>query len=108
MRAQALDDYIPLGALSGAARAPQLSYLWSLDFISAISSPALNARRKLAIALTSLGLLSMTAIVGPSAAVLMIPRPGMSQQQQIKTRYMNASKIDLFPTQLKWTHGLNL
>ena len=33
IRSQALNGYIPLGALSGAAQASQLSYLWSLDFI---------------------------------------------------------------------------
>ena len=108
IRAQAIGGYIPLGALSGVAQAPQLSYLWSLDFISAIISPAFSAWRKVTFALSVSGLLFMTAVVGPSSAILMIPRPGMPNSEQTEVRYMNASEETIFPTHLNHTHGLNL
>jgi hypothetical protein len=100
IRFQAISGYVPLGALSGAAKAPQLSYLWSLDFFSAISSPSFSARRKVAFVLSTLGLLSMTAVVGPSSAVLMIPRPDMPHTNQTVIRYSNVTESSLFPVQI--------
>jgi len=46
IRSQALNGYIPLGALSRAALASQLSYLWSLDFVAALVSRNFNIWRK--------------------------------------------------------------
>jgi hypothetical protein len=100
IRFQAISGYVPLGALSGAAKAPQLSYLWSLDFFSAILSPSFSARRKVAFVLSTLGLLSMTAVVGPSSAVLMIPRPDMPHTNQTVIRYSNVTESSLFPVQI--------
>jgi hypothetical protein len=100
IRSQAISGYIPLGALSGATKAPQLSYLWSLDFASAISSPSFSTQRKVAFVLSTLGLLSMTAVVGPSSAVLMIPRPHMPHSNQTIIRYSNVTESSLFPVQI--------
>ncbi|KAF1849640.1 uncharacterized protein K460DRAFT_298249 [Cucurbitaria berberidis CBS 394.84] len=100
IRFQAISGYIPLGALSGAAKAPQLSYLWSLDFFSAILSPAFSARRKVAFTLSTLGLLLMTAVVGPSSAVLMIPRPDMPHTNRTVVRYSNVTESSIFPVQI--------
>jgi hypothetical protein len=68
IRARALDGYLLLGALAGAARAPQLSYLWSLDFIAALGAPNkdFSPWRKLIFALLTSVLLFLTAVVGPS------------------------------------------
>lgn len=100
IRFQAISGYIPLGALSGAAKAPQLSYLWSLDFFSAVLSQSFSAKRKVAFVLSTLGLLSMTAFVGPSSAVLMIPRPDMPYTNQTVIRYSNVTESSLFPVQI--------
>ncbi|EMD60743.1 hypothetical protein COCSADRAFT_346138 [Bipolaris sorokiniana ND90Pr] len=100
IRFQATSGYIPLGALSGAAKAPQLSYLWSLDFFSAILSPAFSARRKAAFILSTSGLLLMTAVVGPSSAVLMIPRPDMPHINRTVIRYSNVTESSLFPVHI--------
>ena len=43
IRTEALRNFVPLGALSGIAQATQLSYIWSLDFIS-IFLDCLNLR----------------------------------------------------------------
>jgi hypothetical protein len=108
IRSQALKSYVPLGALSGAARAPQLSYLWSLDFISAISAPTFNIWRRVVFAISTLMLLSMTATVGPSSAILMIPQAGMSKLSKTVLRYENVTESILFPTRMDKTSGLNL
>ena len=110
IRTWALNGYLPLGALAGAARAPQLSYLWSLDFIAALGAPNkdFSSWRKLVFASFTLALLFLTAVVGPSSAILMIPRPGMPQLVATTTRYMNVSEDDLFPNHINQTHTLNL
>lgn len=38
VRSEATQEFVPLGALSGAVQATQLSYLWSLDFLSVFTS----------------------------------------------------------------------
>ena len=107
IRAQALNDFVPLGALSAAA-GQQLSYLWSLDFLSAVISPVFGGWQKTTFTLSVLGLLVMTAVVGPSSAVLMIPRPGMTYVNSTTTRYLNYSEAVLFPTRMDKSHELDL
>lgn len=108
VRAQALDGFIPLGALSAAAQAPQLSYLWSLDFISAITSPAFCTWRRIIFVISMMGLLLMASLVGPSGAVLMIPRPGMANRSVATVRYINHSESDIYPAYLDKQSNLNL
>ena len=108
IRAQALRGYIPLGALSGAAQAPQISYLWSLDFVSAISSPRFGMWRKLVFSISAIALLFMASVVGPSSAVLMIPRPDMTHVRSAKTREMSLLESSLFRARLDSSHNMNL
>jgi hypothetical protein len=110
IRSQALNGYLPLGALAGAAQAPQLSYLWSLDFFSALVAPsrAFKLRQKIIFILSTSALLFMTAVVGPSSAILMISRPGMTHVQDTTIRYLSVLEADLFPTQIDKTNPLNL
>ncbi|KAH6644720.1 hypothetical protein C7974DRAFT_26777 [Boeremia exigua] len=107
VRAQALGGYLPLGALTAAAQAPQLSYLWSLNFISAICTPGYSAWRKLTFSLSILTLLLMTAVVGPSSAILLIPRPNMPHTNSVTIRYLKTSEATLFPDHLNNTHYLD-
>ena len=100
IRSQALNGYIPLGALSGAAQASQLSYLWSLDFVAALGSRCVNVWRRAVFGLVFLILLVMITIVGPSSAVLMIPRPDMANINATTLRYLNISEESLYPTYL--------
>jgi hypothetical protein len=100
IRSQALQGYIPLGALSAAAQASQLSYLWSLDFVSALGSRNLNLWRRVSFGLVVSTLLVMITIVGPSSAVLMNPRPGMVNINATTLRYPNVSEESLYPTYL--------
>ena len=108
IRAQALGGYIPLGALSGAAQAPQISYLWSLDFVSATSSPRFGMWRKIIFSISAIALLFMASVVGPSSAVLMIPRPDMTHVRSAKTRDTNLLESSLFRARLDSSHSMNL
>jgi hypothetical protein len=111
IRSQALNGYLPLGALAGAAQAPQLSYLWSLEFFSAIFAPrrTFKQRHKIGFVLSTSALLFMTAVVGPSSAVLMISRPGMAHVKNSTTYYLNVSEAgSMFPTQIDEKSHLNL
>jgi hypothetical protein len=100
IRSQALQGYIPLRALSAAAQASQLSYLWSLNFVSALGSRNLNVWRRVSFGLVVSTLLVMITIVGPSSAVLMNPRPGMANINATTLRYLNVSEESLYPTYL--------
>ena len=46
IRTVAVNSFIPFGALSAAAQTTQLSYLWSVDFVSLVTSSALQGWRK--------------------------------------------------------------
>jgi hypothetical protein len=110
IRNQALNGYLPSGALAGAAQAPQLSYLWSLDFWSALVAPkrAFELRHKIIFILSTSALLFLTAVVGPSSAILMISQPGMTHVQNTTVHYLGVSEASLFPTQINETKPLNV
>jgi hypothetical protein len=76
IRMMAVDSYVPLGILSGATQSAQLSYLWSLDFWSALRAKdsCRPYRTRVLFTVCFPVLLLLTALVGPSAAVLIIPR----------------------------------
>ena len=78
IRAQAIEGFIPLGALSATTQALHISYIRSIDFLGAITSPSLNGSRKVLFVVLVPVLIALTALVGPSSATLMIPRPGSS------------------------------
>jgi hypothetical protein len=98
IRMELVDGFVPLGALSGALQATQLSYLWSLDFVSVVKSPVLRGRRKIVFVVMIPLLLILTAVVGPSSAILMIPRPGTLHTDAVVTRYAKDSMETLFPS----------
>jgi hypothetical protein len=110
IRSQALNGYLPLGALAGAAQAPQLSYLWSLEFFSAFFAPSksFGIQQRMIFILSTFALLFMTAVVGPSSAVLMIPRPGITHVQNATIGYLNISQADIFPSQIEKANFLNM
>jgi hypothetical protein len=108
IRTEAIHRFVPFGALSGAVQATHLSYLWSLDFLSVLTSPALHRWRKMIFVVAIPTLLVLTALVGPSSAVLMIPRPGSPNVLGKITRYANKSVQDLYPSPLNRTNGLAL
>lgn len=67
-----VSGFVPPGAFSGALQATQISYLWSLDYLSVMTSSALRGRRKTFLVIWRPSKVALTALVGPSSAVLMI------------------------------------
>lgn len=108
IRAQVLEGYVPLGALSATTQALSISYIWSLDFLAAITSKSFHGWRKYLFVILIPTLITLTTLVGPSSAGLMIPRPGSSSRPVILSwRYENTMD-DWFPSQLGSTHNLTL
>jgi hypothetical protein len=98
VRTGLVDHTVPLGALSGAIQATQLSYLWSLDFFSVWKSRALQGQQKAIFVVAMPALIGLTALVGPSSAVLMIPRSGSPYIISEVTKYSNGSIEALYPS----------
>lgn len=65
---------LPFGALFSGLQISQISYLWSMEFWGSISCNTLSLMKKISL----LGPISLTvflaSILGPSSAVLLIPR----------------------------------
>jgi hypothetical protein len=109
IRTGLIDGLLPLGTLSGAIQPTQLSFLWSLDYLSIFGSRAVQGWRKVVFVIAVPVLITMTALVGPSSAVLMIPRAGSLRitrdyklwgAEPTKTSYapqnLSATDIDLY------------
>ena len=107
VRTGAVNGFVPFGALSGAAQATQLSYLWSIDFVSMYKSSAFQGWRKALILLGIPLVVVLIALVGPSSAVLMIPRTGSPYVVEVVTRYLSQSVQSLYPPYLDKSHNLN-
>lgn len=108
IRTEAVRGFVPLGALSGAMAATRLSYLWSLDFFAIFATNSFNRWRKLFFGIAIPFLLGLTALVGPSSAVLMIPRPGSPIIPREGKLWTNVSIDDIYPVQVNQTIGFSL
>ncbi|KAH7371252.1 hypothetical protein BKA66DRAFT_572987 [Pyrenochaeta sp. MPI-SDFR-AT-0127] len=108
IRSQIVEDYVPLGALSASMQASQLSYIWSLDFVAAVAHSASHGWRKMLVVAMILLLTILTALVGPSSAVLMIPRAGLPHVLETVEQHANISTKELFPDRVNKTHNMNL
>lgn len=98
IRTGMVDSLVPLGALSGAIQATQLSYLWSLDFFSIFTSRALEGWRRVIFLVAVPTLITLISVVGPSSAVLMIPRPNSPRVLPSVLDHVNASRGALYPS----------
>jgi len=108
VRSQMMEGYLPLGALSVSTQAMHLSYLWSLDLLAAVTSQSFRGRRKaLFVCLVPL-LVLLTALVGPSSAVLMIPRAGMSSRPIVVHWRSTSDEDAIFPSRLDKMQNLTL
>lgn len=110
IRTLAVNRFVPLGALSGMIQATQLSYLWSTDYWATIRAWDFYGRDAvLFVYMVPFTFLLMT-LVGPSAAVLMIPRPGSLYRNATVTNYVSASTFSTNVTsaQLTGRPGLQL
>jgi hypothetical protein len=98
VRTGLIDSFLPLGTLSGIIQPTQLSYLWSLDFVSIFRSRTNKRRQKVVLIVAIPVLFALTALVGPSSAVLMIPRAGSPRIVRDKMIYAKESNEALHPS----------
>ena len=103
IRAGLINGFVPFGTLSGAMQPTQLSYLWSLDFFSLFRSRAFQGWRKTVFMVAMPLLFALTALVGPSSAVLMIPRAGVSRTGSSLVYWGVASDEASYPSQIPIT-----
>lgn len=92
---------IPFGGLMAPYRTADLSYLWSLDFWGCVTSPALNLKRRLLFCLILPMVILLASLVGPSSAVLMIPRP-MNSSIYVQLWLLDPTD-EVYPTAVKLT-----
>ena len=69
-----LGQGLPFGALFSGLQVSQASYLWSMEFWGSIYSTNISLRRKIFMAVTIIIAIFLAATVGPSSAILLIPR----------------------------------
>ena len=65
---------LPLGALFGPLETGRISYLFSLEYWSLFKAAWLGKRQQATLALATFVILALAVLVGPSGAILMIPR----------------------------------
>lgn len=105
IRTSFVNGIVPLGALSGALQPTQLSYLWSLDFLSIVRTRALERWKKIMLPIAIPVLIGLMAVVGPSSAVLMIPRPNSPSIARNEISFANASVDALYPSRVDLAKG---
>lgn len=66
---------LPFGGLIAPYRTTDISFLWSAEFWGCVTAPAVHLKMKILLCLTLSAAIVLAALVGPSSAVLMIPRP---------------------------------
>ncbi|KAF2271038.1 hypothetical protein CC78DRAFT_573414 [Lojkania enalia] len=74
IRHLAFTSHLPFGFLFAPTHTSTVSYLWSLDYWSSVSASAISWRLRLVTGLFAFFTIALAALVGPSSAVLMIPR----------------------------------
>ena len=92
----ALGQGLPFGALFSGLHISQVSYLWSLEFWGSISSKHLATRRRIGMSLIITTAIVLAATVGPSSAILLIPRLGYWPAGATNI-WLNATWQDLWP-----------
>lgn len=104
IRHQALSTCtVPLGSFVAPVNTTKISYLWSLELWGPLTSRHLPAWRKIALFSAILVAVLLAAVVGPSSAVLMIPRPIKYHTRDFLV--LLDDNATLFPTRIGPTSG---
>ena len=96
----AINGGMPFGALFAGLQVMQLSYLWSLEYWGTFSAACLSKRRRALFAIFLALSVLLAAVVGPSAAIALIPRPITVNAGDSVLYLYNTSAEDLYPTTL--------
>ena len=92
-----LGQGIPLGALFSGLQLSQISYLWSMEFWGSIRSKHLTLRKRCSLIAVIIGGISLAAVVGPSSAILLVPRLAYWPAGSTHI-WINVTSDDLWPT----------
>lgn len=68
-------ESLPLGALLIPTQLSDVSRLWSLELWGGLTSKKINISRRTVLCVILPFAIALTAVIGPSSAILMIPRP---------------------------------
>lgn len=91
-----IGDGISVGALFSGLQMAQASYLWSMEFWCSICSKSVSWRRKCWLSLIIAVSLLLSAVAGPSSAILLIPK--LDYWPAGSTRmWLNISSDELWP-----------
>lgn len=66
---------LPLGSLLGPYSITDISYLWSLELWGGLTTKYVQARQRIVSTSVIAAMVMLAAVVGPSIAVLLVPRP---------------------------------
>ena len=91
-----LGQGLPFGALFSGLQISQASYLWSMEFWGSICSCHLSIWRKVAMVLVITVAIVLAATVGPSSAILLIPRLDYWPAGATNI-WLNATTPDMWP-----------
>ena len=91
-----LGQGLPFGALFAGLQVSQASYLWSVEFWGSIYSPDVSFKRKTVGTAMIVIAISLAATVGPSSAILLIPRLGYWPAGSTDI-WINITKSELWP-----------
>ena len=69
---------VPFGSFLAPAQTASISYMLSSDLWGPITSRNLRSRRSLWLTISTVAVIILASLIGPSGAVLIIPRPGRS------------------------------
>lgn len=94
---------LPFGGLIAPFRTTEISSLWSLELWGCFTSTSLDRRRRLMLCSCLPISVVLTALVGPSSAVLMIPR--WMRQPDFTCLYLLNQRDALFPTSVSLTNN---
>ena len=93
-----LGQGLPFGALFSALQLSQASYLWSMEFWGSMSSRHLPVRRRVGMVLIVTTAIILAATVGPSSAILLVPRLEYWPAGATNI-WLNTTSQDLWPSQ---------
>lgn len=97
VRTGLIDGLLPLGTLSAAIQPTQLSYLWSLNFLSIFRTHTIQKWQRVGFIIAVPVLFALTALVGPSSAVLTIPRASSPRILSDEMKYAAESVEATYP-----------
>lgn len=109
VRAHLLGSGAPFGILFAPSGVSNVSYLWSLEYWSSVTSGSLRGWRRVVLIVVVTVTIILAALVGPSSAVAMIPRLVTIEGKPLSgSKFLNEAPETPFPYDVNSSATLNL